>query len=141
KAAWKENSQPKSLQPVFQKLFEDAKEVRTLFFQNLGGASYGSLARRLLPQKENVSEGPILVIGAGKLARAIFPYFTDRKLVVWNRTREKIPAHLSGIDSLEELDRAWMEAEHVLICIPSNPTHSEFEDRGLALWEEGKKNG
>jgi hypothetical protein len=121
---------------VFQKLFEDAKELRSRFFQNIGSSSYGSLARRMIP--EIGGEGPILVIGAGKLARAIFPYFTDRKLVVWNRTRENIPSHLSGIDSESELLQAWKSCQHAIICIPSD---ADREAAWLKEWDQGRSEG
>ncbi|CAK9249824.1 unnamed protein product [Sphagnum jensenii] len=76
------------LSQVFQKLFEDTKEIRTHYMQNLGGSSYGSLLRKLLREK-GPFDGATLLIGAGQLAESVAPYLLEQKLYVSNRTPEK----------------------------------------------------
>jgi hypothetical protein len=79
-----------ALAPVMQKLFEDTKEIRTQYLQNLGGSSYGSLLRKLMREKNSV-DGPSLLIGAGLLAEGVAPYL-DKDLLISNRNPERAEA-------------------------------------------------
>lgn len=55
-----------TLLQILEKLFKDAKEVRSQFLTNLGQQSYASLSRTLLSQR--MPEGEVLVLGSGSLA-------------------------------------------------------------------------
>ncbi len=87
KQAWQQVSQSgetwvSELRPWMTKIFEDSKEMRTLYLQGLGGASYGTLVKkyfkRLAQASEVVSLKPtVLLIGAGQLARSVAPYLQE----------------------------------------------------------------
>lgn len=114
------------LQPWFQKLFEDTKEIRTRFLQSAGGSTYGSLVRRILPAKLS---GPVLLIGAGRLALDIAPYLAHYGLEVVNRNSDhrdalaqatlgKCPAaSVQPVDAADEA-AAWGRAGAVVLCVP-----------------------
>jgi len=51
---------------IIQKLFQDAKEVRTKHLKGLGQRSYASIARNLITKNDHT--GPVLVLGSGQLA-------------------------------------------------------------------------
>jgi glutamyl-tRNA reductase len=121
----------REIRPTIQRLFEDVKEIRFRFLQGMGGSSYGSLTRMLLGQER---EGAVLLVGAGQMARSIVPYLSDSELWLWNRTPERMKPLLEKIKGLpaaqkaEVLDAtpaaelaAWSGAEHVVLCIPSDP--------------------
>ncbi len=88
KKAWAmQASDHRQLEPLFNKLLEDTKELRTHYLQNLGQTSYGSLARRLLLENAVPSGACVLILGAGQLARAVAPFLNSQWNVgVWNRS-------------------------------------------------------
>ena len=75
------------LQHVFQKLFEDTKEIRAHYLQGIGGNTYGALARRLMNPTAN---DQVLVIGAGDISKSVSPYFADSHLTIWNRSNGRL---------------------------------------------------
>lgn len=130
----------RNLRQIIQKLFADTKEIRSRHLQGIGGASYGSLVRRFL--RDHESDGPVLLVGAGKLARSVAPYLavSDRELWLWNRDATKLdalrehiltrprkgtpgvcasPAELP-IRFVDDEERAWRDAAHVVVCIPGD---------------------
>lgn len=139
-----------------QKIFEDAKEIRSHHLENLGGLSYGSLVRLFLKEKER-SEGPVqpggsvLLIGAGQLAQSVAPYLANSagsRILLWNRNRDKaamlrrdlLERGTSEVDVLEtpeQEERAWREASRVIICIPVNEADPTEEERRIRLWNTG----
>jgi len=160
KVAWKkaETSQSELLMDLgfwMQKLFEDTKEIRSRFLQNLGGSSYGTLVRRLVKDQERKlpSESPelitdrtstIFLLGAGKIAQSVGPFLMDSELWLWNRN----PAHLdsltslltpaSSISILEEEKRGWQKATHVVVCIPLDPQRDAIR---MQWWLQGEQAG
>lgn len=139
----------KRLRPIFQKLFEDTKQIRTDYLQGIGGASYGSLVRRVIKPQET---DQILILGAGKAARAVLPYVGTAGLRLWNRTAEHLESLLSSIkkgslpassrieriiDESEEIS-AWRDATHVIVCVPPD---SERDEARLSSWLAGKSQG
>ncbi len=117
------------LRPWIQRWFEDTKEIRSLYLQKVGGASYGSLVRMILKQTESHPDEPILLVGAGQLAQAILPWIDDHELWLVNRS-------LAGLEALttelarrsckrfkvftteDEIRFAYRHAAHVILCIP-----------------------
>ena len=75
------------LQPVFQKLLEDTKEIRAQYLQGIGGNTYGALARRVLNPE---SQDRVLILGAGQIAKSVAPYFAEFGLQMWNRSSERL---------------------------------------------------
>jgi len=142
KNAWKNfssiNSQLQSnsyliLEKVFQKLFEDIKEIRTQFIQKLGGQSYGSLVRKILNEKmmgETVSESNILLVGAGKIAKSVAPYILDfakeNNLNVYliNRSIDKANEFVENFNHLiqqvepQNEENIWTNSTVIIVCVP-----------------------
>ncbi len=72
---------------LFQKLFEDTKEIRAEYLQGIGGNTYGALARRVL----NPAPGSrVLMLGAGQISKSVAPYFADSRLSLFNRTETRL---------------------------------------------------
>ena len=131
KEAWSaflEAGSPQSelLDPWMQKLFGDTKEIRSRHLQSAGGATYGSLVRRLLPERLS---GPVLLIGAGQLARSISPYLAEFGIHALNRSagrlegllqelREKHPGSDARALAPAEEAQAWRRAGAVVLCVP-----------------------
>jgi hypothetical protein len=137
KTAWsgfEKSALKDELSPWMQKLFEDTKELRSRYLQNLGSASYGSLVRKLIAR----GPGPVLVIGAGQLGQSIAPYLLSH-CEVWiaNRDEKKLDAfyeqlaHQSGARvrkiAAHELDEAMVLASQVVICIPMGVSSAEIK--------------
>jgi glutamyl-tRNA reductase len=135
KEAWRKaeasrNPELLELSPWIQRIFEDTKEVRTHYLQNLGGSSYGTLVRKLIRNKQaSQADGPILVVGAGQIAQSITPALLESDLWIWNRDRIKLCSlyddltsrphkKVHTIESLEAFEKAWKAASHVVVCIP-----------------------
>jgi glutamyl-tRNA reductase len=148
KQAWSEalslqESKVEHLIPWMNRIFEDTKEVRSRFLQNVGGASYGSLVRKLLRLEEDSeqNQGPILLVGAGQLAESVAPWLADRELVIWNRSAPRAEAlvqgmrtgprsHVKVVSGFENEECLWKEARHVVLCIPRD----ELRDSERLSW-------
>jgi hypothetical protein len=136
KEAWKTQARKidpklkKDLSPWMQRLFEDTKEIRSQYLQNLGGSSYGSLLRKLLKDHESLERSPTLLIGAGQLARSVAPYLLDHELLISNRTTERAhelaldlqqqnpSARIRVLETFEEELAAIGNAAQVIVCVP-----------------------
>lgn len=130
KEAWRKNGTGAELGVLMQRLFEDTKDIRSRYLQNMGGASYGSLVRMMLRS----SQGPTLIVGAGQLAQSVAPYLLDQELWLSNRSAENLRSlHASlvarelsegsvtprmRVISKEEEAAAWSKAASVVVCIP-----------------------
>jgi hypothetical protein len=142
KAAWKRHvHECRGLGHWMPKVFEDTKEIRSAYLQNVGGASYGSLVRLLLRQL-TLAGGPVALLGAGQLARAVAPFLAEGELRLWNRS----PGN--GARLLEAVARKpgsrvraiggdeWAAPGNVaaVLCIPPDPAE---DGRRIALWRAG----
>ncbi|MEK6578424.1 MAG: hypothetical protein AABZ55_04290 [Bdellovibrionota bacterium] len=127
------------LSPWIQRIFEDTKEIRTQFIQNAGGASYGSLVRRML---QDAPQGETLLIGAGQLAQSVAPYLLDRDLVLYNRTPEsahrlaeslmsEVQSKIRLLDSTEEELVEFTRISSVVICVPEDQARDEMRISSL----------
>lgn len=127
------------LRPWMQRLLQDTKEIRSEFVTGLGGATYGSLVRRLLGAE---TTGPTLLLGAGQLAEAVLPYLDSGDVWIWNRhaerarelvARQRTPSAQQRIrvfDATEEAElAAWRAAHNVVICIPPDPDRDAMRAR------------
>ena len=143
KKAWSEHSgeRKRTLRLVVNRLFQDTKFIRSKYLQGIGSASYGGLLRRLL---KDVSD-PILLVGAGNLARSISPWLLDHELWLWNRGKpalERLSLMLAQKPGArfhvvtDELTR-WRDAGAVVVCIP---TDADQDDARIASWLAGPKN-
>ena len=148
KEAWRKASQSNDffeLGPWIQRVFEDTKEIRTRYLQNLGGSSYGTLVRKILKDQQGVDEGPILISGAGQIAQSIAPLLLDAKICLANRNlgrllefQQNLSVHANqGIqicDSLESEEYAWKTAAHVIVCTPIDKQRDSVR---LAWFKQG----
>lgn len=138
KEAWRRHPSSPELDALMQRLFEDTKDIRSRYLQNLGGASYGSLVRMLL----RGSQGPTLVVGAGQIAQSVAPYLMSgegSELWLSNRNPENLATlyadlisrrqvqtlghaasgeiRIIGASAREERE-AWRNAANVVVCVP-----------------------
>ena len=107
-----------SLAPIVARLICDTREIRQQHLQNIGGASYGALVRRLI-RPANCER--ILIVGAGELARALLPFFRGFDLGLWNRRAVGPLFGAAGRVFSPDAGRtaaAW--AEHVIMTTPAD---------------------
>ena len=120
---------------------EDTKEIRTRHLQNLGGASYGTLVRKLLKEKNENRNSPIFLVGAGQIAQSVAPALLDFGLKIWNRDPVRLcgfhqdlicrsHAPIQKIQTQEEEAQAWKEARQIVVCIP----YDEKSDAQRVQW-------
>jgi hypothetical protein len=135
------------LHPWMQRLFEDTKDIRSQYIQNLGGASYGSLVRKILARLPESARGPVLLVGAGKLAHSIAPYVLDTELWIANRSAESLDrlhrellhkdcgsGSIRTILDAEGLEQAFLKAAQAVICVPFDAVR---DARWIDLWKRG----
>lgn len=150
KEAWRNErtqnySLAQALDPWMQRLFEDAKDIRSRFLQNVGGSSYGTLTRRIIKDCSRIdSDGPVLLVGAGKIAQSIAPLLLDHQLWLWNRNPQKQAEFLADLSrkakaqvqsfALSDEQRVWKDAKHVVACIPLEP---EQDEKRITWFREG----
>ena len=152
KTAWKNFTGDRiALDHCMNKLFEDTKEIRAQYLQNVGSGSYGSIVRRLIRSHSASETEPVLLVGAGHLAQTIAPWLMDHPLWISNRSSENLhkliedlvikarpddTARIKAITSEKVEAEAWARAVHVVICIPVD---SERDAWRIQNWEAGSK--
>lgn len=135
------------LQLHMQRLFEDTKEIRSLYLRGLGGHSYGSLVRMI---SKPTAESSIFLVGAGKIISSVAPYFLDFNVSLWNRNSsralalqsELVESHsekmtaspLALVESSIEHDLAWQNADQIIIGIPVD---KEADRERIRLFNRG----
>ncbi len=72
-----ENRLP-ALMQILEKLFQDAKTVRSRHLLEIGSHTYGGLARKLLIRHCPEQKGRVLIMGSGKLAEETLKLLTRR---------------------------------------------------------------
>ncbi len=97
------------------------RSIRRHHLQGIGGSSYGTLVRRLISPRRGER---LLFVGAGDLARSMWPVFADFEVGIWNRSRVEF-AEASGTriftpDCAREAV-AW--ANHLVLTTPPDPSH------------------
>lgn len=117
-----------NLKSIFHHLFEDTKDIRANYLQNMGNTSYGALVRKLL---KNNLRSPILLVGAGDIAQSVAPWLLEHELWLMNRDPQRLQtfaenlaaepqARIRIIQKSEEA-QALTEASHWVFCIPYDP--------------------
>jgi hypothetical protein len=114
-------AQASQLASIVEQLLQDARRIRARHLQGIGGISYGSLVRRLI---QPASEDRILFVGAGELARSVWPFFRQFSTALWNHR----PTETLSVEWLENFapgdgDRAARWARHVILTTPPNPAN------------------
>jgi glutamyl-tRNA reductase len=152
KEAWRQAAVSGSLQSSgvgfwIQKLFEDTKEIRSRYLQNLGGSSYGSLVRKLIKDQAGPVSRPILLVGAGQIAQSVGPLLSESELWLSNRNLTHLAefytqlekrysaTRLKKIITPVEEEQAWRDAGVVVLCIPFD----SIQDSERIQWfQQGK---
>lgn len=108
------------LKPVFQKLFEDAKNIRSKHLRNVGTASYGSILRKLL--RDSPEPQKILVIGAGEFSKSLLPWLKAHDVTITNRTLAKAknlaaPYDHKVLDWNDNQVQNWQGYSHCILAV------------------------
>jgi glutamyl-tRNA reductase len=109
------------LVPLMNRLFNDSKMIRRLYLQNLGGASYGTLTRKLMQPERGAR---ILFVGSGKFARSLLPFFDNQQTALWNHRLHpglqagEFNSHGTRIFAPREIVDAATWATHLVLTIP-----------------------
>lgn len=119
-------SLPGPLRKTLRDALQKAREVRRKHLGALHQVSYGSLARHVIRQRDLVTglRGPVRVLGAGKLARAILPHLREYPVWVWARNAEAARGLAAEMEKqfrfrprvLERPDEPG--AAYELLCVP-----------------------
>lgn len=142
KEAWRagkglDSEQKKRLQPWFQNLFEDAKEIRSAHLQSMGGSSYASFVRKIAGTGGN--EKPVLLAGAGSLAESVAARLGSFQLFLLNRGKDRLldlsrrlqlkhPGHfIQPLMNRSEEAAAIRNAGTLVYCVPQDPQTDEFK--------------
>ncbi|MDR3605859.1 MAG: hypothetical protein P4M08_00595 [Oligoflexia bacterium] len=129
------------VQKIFQQIFEDTKEIRSRYLENLGGTSYGSLVRKYF---ENRSAKVTLLVGAGALGESVAPYLQEGELLIFNRSVAKAETLSRGLKSAtvvtpENESAAWARADRVIVCIPTDAAADEERVRAFLSGNGGAR--
>lgn len=74
---------------ILEKLFKDAKQIRTSFLKEIGQQTYAGITRKLLTQK--VIAGKVLITGSGALAEDLIKLLSRRyEIVITARSETKV---------------------------------------------------
>lgn len=118
------------LAPLIHQLMNDAREIRQCYLQGIGGASYGSLLRKLIRPARGQR---ILLIGFGELARSLLPFLANRPVAVWNRRfLPDPPAQISHYFAPDESLAATRWAEHAVLTTPPDAHNDAHWSRHLS---------
>jgi glutamyl-tRNA reductase len=114
-AAWSE---------FFDAVEEDVRKLRRTHLVDIGSQSYGSLARRHLPEGEAVT-----LVGSGRLALDLLPWIGDRSVTTAMRNPSKATSEHRRVCALTPEALAGNEASHWLIAAPVS------NEELLLLWQ------
>lgn len=96
---------------VLEKLFKDAKEIRSRYLIEVGQQSYAGITRKILVSKFKQG-GKVLVVGSGALARDVTKLLNKKfEITLLARNQEKLrelsEAHKTSTMSWDELPKSW----------------------------------
>jgi hypothetical protein len=101
---------------LMSQLFTDTKRIRNRHLQLVGGLSYGTLVRDQLALRRNE---PVLIVGAGSLARSIAPALRKYRLATWSRrSAARVPEYAVRLFGPGHLEPAACWADHLVFCTP-----------------------
>ncbi len=117
--------------PLLDAVEEDVKKLRRDHLTGLGAQSYGSLARKHLPAGE-----PVVIVGAGNLAKEMAPWLLEQPLILLARDPKKLDPNAGWWKkvSVLPLTEAKKIADHSHWIIAAPMSNEEL----LALWSEKK---
>ena len=111
------------LAPSMHRALNDAREIRRAHLEGVGGASYGSLLRKLLrPDRE----ARVLFVGTGGLAQSLWPFFGACAIGHWNHRATNDDRALPGRRfAVDEPLMAARWADHVVLTTPPDTRHDQ----------------
>lgn len=107
---------------ILEKLFKDAKEIRTSFLREIGQQTYAGIARKLLTEKS--PKGEVLIVGSGQLAEDLIKllsrkytiFLTARNEDKINKLKEKYPeSHIQLVKWNDQ--QSWQEFSYIMNTI------------------------
>ncbi|MGI9331404.1 MAG: hypothetical protein ACR2QB_11905 [Gammaproteobacteria bacterium] len=106
---------------IVEQLLQDARRIRARHLQGIGGISYGSLVRRLI---QPTAEDRVLFVGAGELARSVWPFFRQFSTALWNHrpTETLSPEWLENFAPADG-QKAARWARHIILTTPPDPSN------------------
>ena len=110
------------LATVVPRAISDAARLHRDHLQGIGGASYGSLLRKLIRPARGER---LLFIGTGELARSLAPYFERQQRGCWNHRYRDAGLSCDRVFAPHEDVAAADWAEHVVLTTPPD----EHNDR------------
>jgi glutamyl-tRNA reductase len=112
--------------PLLDAVEEDVKKIRRSHLKDLGAQSYGSLARKRVPEGE-----PVVLVGAGRLAQDLLPWLEKNPvtLLVRNPARGEGWWEKTELRSLAE-GASLPAGRHWIIAAPLT------NEALLAFWQE-----
>jgi Glutamyl-tRNAGlu reductase, N-terminal domain len=139
KKAWKiarrdgDSTSIRRIAPWIHQLINDARSIRSEHLQDIGGASYGTLVRRLLSPRRGER---VLFVGAGDLAQSILPYFQNFELGLWNhRPVTTAPGSVDRLFAPEDARDAAAWTHHVVFTTPPD----ERNETSWRTWLSGTR--
>jgi hypothetical protein len=118
---------------LIERLIADTRAIRAEHLDGIGGASYGTLVRRLLRPAPGTA---VLLIGAGNLARSLLPFLRHCRLGICSRSppgADFAPADRRFAASEAATAAAW--AAQVILTTPADDAHDR---RWSACLDDGK---
>ena len=112
-AFWQFSQAPECYRPlirVLEKLFQDAKDIRTQYLIGLGQKTYASLTRKILLQAAHAKE--VLILGSGNLAIDVLHQLKKKTRVFLVARNETKMAEIKTIHDIETL--SWEKQEDFL---------------------------
>lgn len=92
---------------ILEKLFKDAKEVRSQFLNQVGQHSYASITRSLISRKR--AEGRVLILGSGNLAFSLAKLLKKKYDVTLSARNQAKREEICSVFSLKSI--AWENQE------------------------------
>ncbi|MGI9290734.1 MAG: hypothetical protein ACR2QG_05600 [Gammaproteobacteria bacterium] len=129
KCAWKRwrsnTANSEYIDALMNELLEDSKLIRLQHLNGTGGASYGSLVRKLI---QPLDHSKLLFVGAGKFATSMMPFFSRQQVALWNhRLHPGLEAkqHKLNIFAPDEFKAAAEWAESLILTTPASQQTNE----------------
>jgi len=117
-------SQQPSRATLIQRLFTEAKEIRSKHLRNLGTQSYGSWLKRMVMTRR------LHILGGGELAREIAPYLLKIADSVTVHVRNPENVKIQGVKVRPLTERAFNGGGLIIAA----PMRAEDIDRWLCDW-------
>jgi hypothetical protein len=105
---------------VLPRALSDAARLHRAHLQGIGGASYGSLLRKLIRPARGER---LLIVGSGELARSLAPYFERQQRGCWNHRLRDVDLPVDRVFAPDEDVAAATWADHVVLTTPPNATN------------------